>query len=600
MESKIYTPEQINQLPDKPGIYRYFNEENTLIYVGKAKSLKKRVQSYFFNKNRHDRKTLKLVSEIHHLEITIVDSELDALLLENNHIKAYQPKYNILLKDDKSYPYIVVTNEPFPKVFSTRQYKKGYGKYYGPYSNLRSMNTVLELIRELFHIRTCSLNLTDRNIQAGKFEVCLEYHIKKCYGPCVGNQSAEDYQKDISQITNILKGKLGLAKSWFKEQMNMAAQELAFERAQEFKHKLEYLEKFQTKTVITNPKFEDLDVISIVSDDSSAFVHYMKIINGAISQTKTIEIKKKLQETEAEILALCLIDFRKTFRSESEEVLTNIPIESWHNVQITVPKIGDKKKLIELAIKNALFFKKEKIKNNTASKQEESRLLKTMAQDLRMKVLPRHIECFDNSNIQGSNPVASMVCFKNGKPSKKDYRKFHIKTVVGPDDFASMKEVVGRRYQRLLNEDAPLPELIVIDGGKGQLNAAVEALKEIGVYSKLTVVGIAKRLEELYYPEDQYPLHLDKKSETLRVLQHIRNEAHRFAITFHRDTRSKNSFHTILDEIPGIGPKSIEKLLSKYKSVEKIKQIPKKELIELLGKKGEVVHDFLSNKKAGA
>ncbi|BDD00231.1 excinuclease ABC subunit UvrC [Persicobacter psychrovividus] len=594
MESTIYTPEQINTLPEKPGIYRYFNQDNTLIYVGKAKNLKKRVQSYFFNKNRHDRKTLRLVNEIHHLEITIVDSELDALLLENNHIKAYQPKYNILLKDDKSYPYIVITNEPFPKVFSTRQYKKGYGIFYGPFSNVRSMHTILELIRELFHIRTCSHNLSERNIQAGKFEVCLEYHIKKCFGPCVGKQSEENYLQDIDQIKNILKGKLGPAKSYFKTQMNLAAENLEFEKAQTFKHKLELLEQFQAKSIITNPKYEDIDVFAIKSDEQSAFVHYMKIINGAISQTKTIEVKRKLEETDDEILQLCMVDFRKTFNSQASEILTNIEVEPWDELKVTIPKIGDKRKLLELAIKNALFFKKEKIKNAVNNRQEDSRLMKVMANDLRMKIPPKHIECFDNSNIQGTNPVASMVCFKNGKPSKKDYRKFHIKTVVGPDDFASMKEVVGRRYGRLIREGADLPDLVVIDGGKGQLSAAVEALKEVGAYSKLTIIGIAKRLEELYYPGDQFPLHLDKKSETLRVLQHLRNEAHRFAITFHRDTRSKNSFKTILEDIPGVGPKTIETLLKAYKSTEKVKQASLSDLTQVVGKqKAHAIIDYL-------
>ncbi|BDD06195.1 excinuclease ABC subunit UvrC [Aureibacter tunicatorum] len=583
MDRTRYTREQINTLPNNPGIYQYYNSKDEIIYVGKAKNIKKRVQSYFLNKNNHNRKTLRMVSEISYLEIIIVNSELDALLLENNLIKSYQPKYNIQLKDDKSYPYILITNDPFPKVYPTRQVEKGKGHYFGPYSNVKAMNTILELFREIFHIRTCKLNLTERNIAQGKFEVCLEYHIGKCKAPCVGKINKEEYQKEIDQVIHILKGHIGPAKQFFKEAMLDAASKLEFEQAELYKQQLLSLEKFQAKTVITTTKLTDLEVFTIVSDEKYAYINFMSIIDGAIKYSKTIQAQYKLEESEEEILKLFIIEIQEEYKSECKEILSNINISEFGDYLITVPKIGDKKKLVELSVKNALFYKKERLNQKAQSRQDDNRILKTAAQDLRLTTLPRHIECFDNSNIQGTNPVASMVCFKNGKPSKKDYRHFNIKTVIGPNDFDSMTEIVQRRYSRLIRENIPLPDLIVIDGGKGQLNAAVKALKELNIYTKIPIIGIAKRLEELYYPEDSFPLMLSKKSETLKLIQQLRDEAHRFAITFHRDKRSKSAIQNEFDSIKGIGENTITALLKAFKSTKKVKEASFEEIKKVIG-----------------
>ncbi|MDN5204061.1 excinuclease ABC subunit UvrC [Fulvivirgaceae bacterium BMA10] len=583
MEATQYTRDQISLLPNEPGIYKFFNEDGKLIYVGKAKSIKKRVSSYF-GKSQVDRKTIRMVSEIAAIEFTIVNSEFDAFLLENNLIKTNQPKYNIRLKDDKTFPYICVSNERFPRIYSTRKVVPEWGTYYGPYASVKAMNNVLHLLRDLYTIRTCRLNLSEENIKNGKFKVCLEYHIGNCQGPCADLQTEDDYNHDIEQAVHILKGNLSLVRNHFKDNMQRAAENLEFELAQKLKNKLDLLEKFQSRSLVVNQKITDVDVFTIISDDKDAYINYLKIHHGTIIVTKTIELKKKLNENESDLLSMMIIDLRDRFKSVSKEIITNVPVElPLDNVILTLPKIGDKKKLTELSVKNTLHYKKEKLSEARSKEPAENRVLRTLQNDLQLKNLPKHIECFDNSNIQGTNPVASMVCFRNGKPAKRDYRKYHIKTVVGPDDFASMYEVNYRRYKRLIEENQPLPDLIVIDGGKGQLNAACDALKALNVYGQIPIIGIAKRLEEIYYPEDQYPLHIDKKSESLVLLQKLRDEAHRFAITFHRNQRSKNSFKSELDDIKGIGSKTIDKLLAKFKSVKKVREASLKELETVVG-----------------
>jgi len=577
-------PQDINDLPKVPGVYKFHSSAGDIVYVGKAKNLKNRVTSYFNKSANHNRKTIRLVREIEKIEIVIVNSEFDALLLENSLIKELQPKYNILLKDDKSFPYLCVTNEPFPRIISTRKRIPRNGTYFGPYASVRAMNNVLELIRKLYTIRTCKLNLTDQNIKAGKFKVCLEYHIGNCKGPCEGLQNHNNYQKDIDQAVEILKGNLNIPKQHFKEHMRQSAEDLDFEKAQKFKEKLDLLEKFHSKSLVVNPKLTDIDVCSIISEDKYAFVNYMRVKNGSINVTKTIELKKKLDESDQEMLLLALIDLRNLYKSDTNEILTNIDIDNLpENFHFIKPQIGDKKKLVEMSLKNALFFKKEKLNQNESTKIKELRVLKQLQQDLRLKELPIKIECFDNSNMQGTNPTASMVHFKNAKPKKTEYRHYHIKTVVGPDDFASMTEIVGRRYKRLVNEHQELPNLIVIDGGKGQLSAAVKALKDLNLYGQIPIIGIAKRLEEIYFPEDPYPVHISKKSESLKLLQRLRDEAHRFAITFHRQIRSKNSFTSELEGIEGIGDKTIDQLLSHFKSVKKIKEASFEDLSKVAG-----------------
>ena len=593
MELSKHKKDSLAKLPGQPGIYKFFNPENVLIYVGKAKNIKKRVSSYF-TKSQLDRKTVRMVSEIEAVEYAIVNSEFDAFLLENNLIKTNLPKYNIRLKDDKTFPYLCIANERFPRIYSTRRKIPTAGQYFGPYASVKAMKSVLGLIRSLYTIRTCSLNLSEENIRKGKYKICLEYHIGNCKGPCEGLQDEGEYNKDISQAKHILKGNLGLVRNYFKDEMQEAARTMAFERAQLMKDKLDLLEKFQAKSLVVNQKFTNVDVFTISSDNKTAYVNYLKIIHGTITVTDTVEIKKKLNETDGEILAMIIIDQRTKHKSTSSGIFSNIPVElPLEGVTVTMPKIGDKKKLIDLSIKNILFYKKEKLNETRESKKQSNKVLEIMKDDLQLKDLPLHIECFDNSNIQGSNPVASMVCFKNGKPSKKDYRKYHIKTVVGPDDFASMYEINYRRYKRLKEENAPLPDLIVIDGGKGQLNSACNALKDLGLYGEIPIIGIAKRLEEIYYPEDPYPLHIDKKSPSLSVLQKIRDEAHRFAITFHRNTRSKKSLTTELESINGVGEKTIDKLLSVFKSVKRIKEASSEALAEVVGeKKAAVVKEY--------
>ncbi|MGY6741875.1 MAG: excinuclease ABC subunit UvrC [Cecembia sp.] len=596
-----YTKNEYNALPDQPGVYKFFNAEKDLIYVGKAKSLKKRVASYFVKGQGINHKTKRMVREIESIEITLVNSEFDALLLENNLIKKIQPKYNILLKDDKTYPYLLLTKENFPQIYPTRRLIPHKGTYFGPFASVKAMNNVLDLIRGVFTIRTCKLDLSPQKIQEAKYKVCLEYHIGNCLGPCEGKQNESDYLEDIEQAKHILKGNLGLAKNYFKTQMQKAAEGLAFERAQYFKDKLDLLEKYQSKSMVVNPSIKDLDVFAIVSDEKNAYVNYLKVKNGAIIITKTVELKKRLDETESDLLLTAIVRLRDQFNSDADEIIINIQLEeNYEGLNIHVPKIGDKKHLIDLSLKNAKYYKQEKLLASGEVKDKKFRVLKQLQSDLSLQEMPDHIECFDNSNTQGSNPVASMVCFLNGKPAVKAYRHYHIKTVEGPNDFASMTEVVGRRYKRLMEEEMPLPKLIVIDGGKGQLSSAVEALKTLGIYGKIPIIGIAKRLEEIYFPGDQYPIHIDKKSESLRLLQRIRDEAHRFAITFHRNIRSKNAFSTQLTDIEGIGEHTAEKLLKHFKSFKKIKAAKAEEIEEIIGKsKADKLLAWLENNKGG-
>ncbi len=583
MQQLTFSRDEIHRLPSKPGIYKLYSARGILIYVGKAKDLKKRVASYFQKNLTVGRKTQKLVNETVRIEVALVNSEFDAFLLENSLIKENQPKYNILLKDDKTFPFICVTNEPFPRVISTRQREVDTGKYYGPYASVRAMKNVLELIRNLYHVRTCKLALTDQNIQKGKFKICLEYHIGKCKGPCEGLQTREEYNLEIDQVHHILKGNLKPVKDHFENEMNAHAHRLEYEKAEEAKQRLILLDKFQSKSVVVNPNITNIDVFTIVADEHHGYINYLKIQNGSINQTLNIEVKKKMQESDDEILSLWIIEIRKKFKSSSGEILTNITLNTQLGGEVNTPKRGDKRKLVELSLKNAFYYKKEKSSTRIPRITSEEKTILRLQQDLQLKSVPDHIECFDNSNIQGRFPVASMVCFIKGKPAKNEYRKFNIKTVEGPDDFASMHEIVKRRYYRLVKEEKLMPDLIVIDGGKGQLNAAIKALKELDLYGAIAVIGIAKRLEEIYFPEDEIPIHIDKKSPSLKLLQQVRNEAHRFAITFHRKKRSSESLQSELDNIKGIGEKTKNKLLYQYKSLSRILSAPESELIQLIG-----------------
>lgn len=586
MEATKYTPQDIHVLPAQPGVYLFYNKQDVLIYVGKAKNVKKRVGSYFSNVKQHNLKTRSMVAEIAAIAFTIVNSEYEALLLENNLIKKSQPRYNILLKDGKTYPYLCITKERFPRVIHTRKVSPQLGQYYGPFTDLRAMYRILALIKQLYPLRTCAYNLAAANVRKGKFKVCLEYHIGNCKGPCEGLQDEESYNKDIAQIEHLLKGHLNAAKKDLREKMHQAAKVLAYEEAQACKEKIDALTTYQVKSLVINPKVGDLDVFGIVSDKQAAFVNYLQIKNGAIMFTQTMELKKKLEEEDSDLLPLVILHSREKYSSQATEVLTNLPLSIDLNaLTLSVPKIGDKKKLVMLAIKNALFFKKERFIKNEQYPKKGNTVLLLLQQDLQLQRLPLHIECFDNSNIQGSDPVAAVVCFKNGKPARSEYRHFNIKTVTGPDDFASMREVVHRRYRRLVEEKKDLPDLIVIDGGKGQLSAAVASLKEVGIYGQVPVIGIAKRLEEIYYPGDPYPIHISKQSASLKLIQQLRNEAHRFAISFHRDKRSKNSLQSELEAIPGIGPKTIDKLLLHFKSIANIKTASTAALAQQIGDK---------------
>lgn len=576
----------VSSLPDSPGVYRYYNQEGVLIYVGKAKSLKKRVSSYFNKQSQYNRKTEKLVSEIASIEFTIAPSEFDALLLENNLIKQNQPKYNILLKDDKTFPYLCILKERFPRIISTRKYNPKQGEYFGPYTSVVSMKSVLELVRQLHSIRTCNLLLSEENIADKKFKVCLEYHIGNCKGPCEGLQDEKSYLDEVMQARNILKGNLSVVENHFKQKMQAAAGALEFERAALFKHKLDLLEKFQVKSLVVNPKLTDIDVVTITSTEHYAFINYLQIKEGAIIFSKNLEIKKKLDETDQEILSMVIPELRTTYQSSNAEVYTNVELEvKADDFENVVPQIGDKRKLIDLSLKNALYLRKEKEIDQEEKKTKKNKVLTILQQDLRLIQFPKIIECFDNSNFQGTNPVASMVRFVDGKPDKKGYRHFNIKTVIGPNDFASMKEIVGRRYKRIMEEQGEYPHLIIVDGGKGQLSSACEALQELGLYGKIPIVGIAKKLEEIYYPEDPFPLHISKKSPGLLLIQRIRDEAHRFGITFHRQKRSKNTFVTELENIEGIGKKTADKLLMHFKSFKKIREASLEELTAVAGDK---------------
>ncbi len=576
--------DQVASLPDSPGVYRYYNKEDVLIYVGKAKSLKKRVSSYFNKQSQYNRKTEKLVSEIHRMEFTLANTEFDALLLENNLIKQNQPKYNILLKDDKTFPYLCILKERFPRIISTRKYIPKQGEYFGPYSSVGSMNSVLELVRQLYSIRTCSLLLSAENIEEKKFKVCLEYHIGNCKGPCEGKQEEQAYLEEIAQARHVLKGNLSIVEDYFADQMKQSAEKLEFEKAAFYKFKLEKLENFQSKSLVVNRKLTDIDVVTIASSETFAYINYLQIKEGSIIFSKNLEIKKKLDESDDEILSMAVEDLRTEYHSNNPEVYTNVALsvksEAFENV---VPIIGDKKKLVDLSLKNALYLKREREINQEERKTKKNEVLHILQENLRLIQYPKIIECFDNSNFQGTNPVASMVRFVDGKPDKKGYRHFNIKTVVGPNDFASMKEIVGRRYKRIMEEQGEYPHLIIVDGGKGQLSSACEALQELGLYGKIPIVGIAKRLEEIYYPEDPLPLLISKKSPSLMLIQRIRDEAHRFGITFHRLKRSNSTFVTELENIPGIGKKTADKLLAQFKSFKKIKEATFAELKEVVG-----------------
>ncbi|WP_447769930.1 excinuclease ABC subunit UvrC [Sphingobacterium faecium] len=588
--------EELKRIPHKPGVYQYFDKQDILIYIGKAKDLRNRVGSYFVNETQHNGKTRVLVRQINRIAFTIVDTEIDAWLLENSLIKKHKPKYNVLLKDDKTYPWIVIKNERFPRVFWTRKHIKDGSRYYGPYASIGMMHIVLDVIRDLFPLRTCNLALTQENIARGKFKICLEYQIGNCKGPCEGYQSEEDYDQNLSDIKDILNGKISVVTNRIKEQMQTAVSEMNFEKAHAYKMKLDKLDFYQSKSTVVNSSITNVDVFSIASDESYAFVNYLKVMNGVIIQTQTVEMKRRLDETEQELLALAIPEIRDRFKSLSREIIVPFELDIQENDQIkfTVPKLGEKRKLLDLSLKNVAFFKKERLLHYEKLNPDVrvDRILTQMKKDLRLNVLPQHIECFDNSNIQGSYPVSAIVVFKDAKPSKKDYRHFNVKTVVGPNDFATMEEAVYRRYKRVLDEGTGLPQLIIIDGGKGQLSAALKSLKLLGIEKQVTVIGIAKRLEELYYPGDQYPLYLDKKSETLKIIQHLRDEAHRFGITFHRNQRSRKTFVSELEDIPGIGKTTVEKLLTTFKSVKKIKEAPEEELKKLLNLKQ--LHALLS------
>jgi excinuclease ABC subunit C len=580
--------EAISRLPDSPGVYRFYDGENQLIYVGKAKSIRKRVSSYFNKQAGVNRKTLRLASEIRNIEYTVADSEFDALLLENNFIKQNQPKYNILLKDDKTFPYICILKERFPRIIYTRKYLPEQGEYFGPYSSVVAMKNVLDLIHKLYSIRTCSLLLSDQNIVQQKFRVCLEYHIGNCKAPCTGLQSEELYQEEILEARNILKGNISVVYQHFKSSMQDAATNMQFEKAQRYKERLDYLEKFQTKSLVVNRAITDVDVLSILSVESYAYINYLQIKEGAIVYSKSVEVKKKPEETDDEILSFAASELRV---GDNKTILSSVPLSLLDDdIENLVPKIGDKKKLITLSLKNALELKRDKEILREGKKSKQMEVLSILQKDLQLTSLPLVIECFDNSNFQGTTPVASMVRFANGKSDRKNYRHFNIKTVEGANDFASMKEIVGRRYRRILDEAGPLPDLIVVDGGKGQLSSACEALKELQLYGKIPIIGIAKKLEEIYYPEDPFPLHINKKSPGLMLLQQVRDEAHRFAITFHRQKRSKATIKTEIEEFKGIGKKTADKLLSHFKSVKKIKEASLEEIEKIIGRqKAEIV-----------
>ena len=585
---------QIQTLPDNPGVYQYYDKEGKILYVGKAKNLKKRVSSYF-NKVHDNAKTNVLVRKIVEIKHIVVSSEQDALLLENNLIKKLQPRYNVLLRDDKTYPWICIKKEPFSRIFPTRRMVKDGSEYFGPYTNFKTVNTVLELIKELYSLRTCNYDLTENNIQNHKYKVCLEYHIGNCKGGCEGHETLENYQKQVNAIREILKGNFKESLKEFKVKMQELASTMHFEEAQKIKEKIEVLEQYQSRSTILNPKISNIDVFSIISDESVAYVNFLQISYGAIIRSYTLELKKKLEETNEELLELAVVELRERFQLTSKEIILPFTLDFGDKIKVTVPQLGDKKQILELSERNAKYYRMDQLKQIQIVDPERhtNRIMAQMQKDLRLSVEPRHIECFDNSNIQGTNPVAACVVFKDGKPSKKDYRHFNIKTVEGPNDFASMEEVVYRRYKRLLDENQPLPQLIIIDGGKGQLSSALKSIDDLGLRGKIAIIGIAKRLEELFYPGDSVPLYLDKKSETLKVIQFLRNEAHRFGITFHRDKRSKSALNSSMETIPGIGEKIMQTLITHFKSVKRLKLASEKDISEVIGaSKAKKIYDF--------
>lgn len=576
---------QLSTLPQGPGVYQFYDADGKILYVGKAKNLSKRVTSYF-NKTQESGRTRVMVKKIRKIDHIVVPTESDALLLENNLIKKHQPRYNVMLKDDKSYPWICIKNERFPRIFPTRKLIKDGSEYYGPYTSMRTVKTLLELIRSVYSLRTCNYDLSPEKIAEGKYKLCLEYHLGNCKGPCVGLHDEADYQQQIQDIREIIKGNFKSSLKYFKRKMKALSDELKFEEAELMRKKIEVLEGYQVKSTIVNPKITNVDVFSIVSDEAYAYVNFLQLAHGSIIRSHTLEIAKKLDEPNRDLLELAIVELRQRFDSQSKQVYLPFPVNLPEGVKGIVPKLGDKRKLVDLSERNAKFFRQERFKQSKIvdPNRHANRIMAQMKKDLRLAEEPRHIECFDNSNIQGSNPVAACVVFKNGKPSKKDYRKFNIKTVSGPDDYASMEEVVFRRYRRLLDEGESLPQLIVIDGGKGQLSSALKSLEILGLRGKIAIVGIAKRLEEIYYPEDPIPLYLDKKSETLKVIQQLRNEAHRFGINFHRDKRSKEAINSELEGIEGIGAKTAEALLKDFKSVKRVAAASLEDLSKSVGR----------------
>ena len=575
---------QLKTLPDSPGVYQYYDKQDNILYVGKAKNLKKRVGSYF-TKSHENAKTRILVQKIVSIKHIVVTTETDALLLENNLIKKYQPRYNIMLKDDKTYPWICIKKERFPRIFMTRRVIKDGSEYYGPYTNVRTVKVLLDLIRELYPLRTCKYDLSREKIAEKKYKVCLEYHLGNCSGPCEDFQNEDSYNDTIKAIRNIVKGNFKESLNKFHEIMKAFADKMEFEEAQKIKEKLDLLSNYQSKSTIVSPSINNVDVFSIISDESYGYVNFFKIANGSIIQSHTTEIKKKLDETDKRILEMAVVEIRQRFNSISKEVYVPFEIDLGDKIKVTVPKLGDKKRIVELSERNAKYYRQEQFKQIKISDPDRhvKRIMTQMQKDLRLSEEPRHIECFDNSNIQGTNPVAACVVFKEGKPSKKEYRHYNIKTVEGPDDFASMEEVVYRRYKRLLTENLPLPQLIVIDGGKGQLSSALKSLDLLDLRGKIAIIGIAKRLEEIYYPGDPIPMYLDKRSETLKIVQFLRNEAHRFGITLHRNKRSKSAIQSELEQIPNIGKQTITSLLRKFKSAKRVKTATFKELQEIIG-----------------
>ena len=586
-------------MPSEPGVYQFFNKDDKIIYIGKAKNLKKRVSSYF-QKNVGSRKTKNLVKNIHNIKHIVVSSESDALLLENSLIKKYQPKYNILLRDDKTYPWIVIKKESFPRVLTTRRVEKDGSEYFGPFTNYKTVRTIMDIFSNLYSLRTCHYDLRQKNIIENKYKVCLEFHIGNCLGGCEGYQKEEDYNLYISNIRDFLKGNLSSSINYFKNEMKTASDSLHFEKAQTAKEKIELLENYQAKSTVVSSKLNNIDVFSIISDSSHAYVNHLQVAFGRIVRFHNVEIKKKLEETDKELLLMTLVNLREKFSSKNSTVISNIEFDKVLGLKFIYPKAGDNKKLLDLSVRNATQFKIEKLKQVQIVDPERhtNRILNQMKIDLRLNKIPTHIECFDNSNIQGSNPVASCIVFKNSKPSKKDYRHFNIKTVEGPDDYASMEEVVYRRYKRMLDEKSILPSLIIIDGGKGQLSSSIKALKKLNLENTIAILGIAKRLEEIFYPNDPIPLYLNKKSETLKVIQQMRNEAHRFAITFHRNKRSKQALISSFDRIPGIGEKTKTALLKRFKSLKKIKETSLDLLISEVGEsKAKKLKEFLNSMK---